>query len=465
MTLNELQQTHPDYDAYIAEWNFFIRSYLGGKMYREGDYLLQHPFESTENYNRRKEIAYFYNYCAPIIDIYVSHLYKTPPKRDYGDLKDEPLFESFLKDSDLEGSTFSSFMRNAQRLASVYGRVSVVIDKPLDTAQTKADELENDIRPYLSLVTPDNVLDWEFEREPSGRQVLKMVKIKESKTEYRIWTRLAWELWIIEEGEKESKAVLMDSGTHGLGIVPVVNVYNKSKITDMIGVSDIQDIADINKNIYYLCSDSTEIIENTAFPMLAVPYEKGSEQDKEVGPRNILQFDPEQPNAKPFFIEAPHSSLAEIREWIMQSVREIHRIARLGGLVSTTETKQPWSGIALEIKNEQLYAALIEKADNMEEAETKILNVVALWLDTDFDGNIDYPENFSISDVNEDFERAIRSLTEVTIPSKTFIKQAQKKIANSVVPKAPDDIATLINAEIEAADGDTGDGDDGQTTN
>ena len=472
MTLDELKKTHPDYDAYIAEWTFFIRSYYGGKLYRDGDYLIQHPFESGKNYERRKTIAYYYNYCAPIVDIFVSHLYKTPPKREYGGLGTEPLFKSFLDDSDLEGSSFASFMRNAQRLASIYGRVSVVIDKPLGKAKTKAEELENDIRPYLSIVTPDNVLDWRYVREPSGRQVLDMIKIKESMTEYRIWNRVTWELWVYNETE-DDQPILADSGAHGLGVVPVVNVYNKSKVTDMIGVSDIQDIADINKNIYYLCSDATEIIENTAFPMLAMPYEKGQSEEKKVGPRNILQFDPELANSKPVWLEAPHSSLEEVREWIAQSVMEIHRIARLGGLVSTTETKQPWSGIALEIKSEQLYAALIEKADNMEEAETKILNVVALWLNTSFNGLIDYPDNFSVRDINEDFDRAVRSLTEIMIPSKTFTKQAQKKITDSVLPKATDDIRALIDAEIEAAGGDTGeegtdgaDGTDGtQTTN
>ena len=32
---------------------------------------------------------------------------------------------------------------------------------------TKADELNQDIRPYISIVTPENVLDWNFKREPN----------------------------------------------------------------------------------------------------------------------------------------------------------------------------------------------------------------------------------------------------------------------------------------------------------
>ena len=86
MTLEELKKKNPLYTANIEEWLFYRRSYFGGKQYRDGNYLLRHPFESEENYKRRKTIAYFYNYCAPIIDIYIAYLTKNQPIRTYGEL-------------------------------------------------------------------------------------------------------------------------------------------------------------------------------------------------------------------------------------------------------------------------------------------------------------------------------------------------------------------------------------------
>ena len=49
---------------------------------------------------------------------------------------------------------------SAQIWASVYGHVWVMLDKPKSTAGTKAEELAQDIRPYVTMFTPENVLDW-----------------------------------------------------------------------------------------------------------------------------------------------------------------------------------------------------------------------------------------------------------------------------------------------------------------
>jgi hypothetical protein len=447
MTREELESTHPYYRTFADEWLFYIRSYFGGRMYREGDYLLQHPFESSVNYRRRKETSYYYNYCGPIVDIFVSHLYRKDAVREFGSLSGDPFFEAFRKDADQDGNSFKHFMREAGRFASIYGRVSIIVDKPNMYAATKAEAQTLGIRPYVALVTPENLLDWNYLRLPSGRAVLDMVKIKEAENIYRIWRREDWELWRVspESGDAE----IIDSGWHGLEEVPVVNLYNKQSGIKMVGISDIQDIADINKNIYYLCSDAKEIIENTAFPMLAVPYTRGESKDeKSVGPHNILQFDPAEPNAHPFWLEAPHSSLSEIREWVRQDIGEIYRIAKMGGVKSVEDFQNARSGVALELEYQQLYSVLSEKADNLEQAESKILSLWAKWEGRAFDGVIDYPDDFSVKDIDRDLQNAINAQS-ARVDSATFKKELQKKIASAVLPKIDESLRTRITAEID----------------
>lgn len=446
MTREELEKTHPAYDDQIGQWRFFIRSYFGGKAYKEGNYLLQHPFESTINYNRRKDISYYYNYCGPIVDIFVSHLFRKDARRDFGSLSADPLFENFLRDADLEGSAFKQFMRDAQRFASIYGRISIVVDRPEVPAATKGEAIAHDLRPYLTLVTPENLTDWTFSRLPSGRPVLDSVKIKESADTYRIWTREYWELWRV--GEDNVRRV--GSGEHGLGVVPVVNLYNKRSGTRMIGVSDIHDIADVNKNIYYLCSDAKEIIENTAFPMLAMPYGKtGGDDVKELGPRNILQFDPDEAGARPYWLEAPHSSLSEIREWIKQDITEIFRIAKMGGVKATEDFSAARSGVALELEFQQLHAVLSEKADNLEQAESQVLTLWAKWEGGAFDGIVDYPDDFSVRDIARELDSAIKAQS-AEVDSPTFRQEVQKKIARNVLSKTSDKTRKRIEEEIDS---------------
>ncbi len=445
MTHEELERTHPLYAGRIDEWLFYIRSYFGGRMYKTGDYLLQHPFESAANYARRKETSYYYNYCGPIIDIFVSHLFRKDALRDFGSLAADGLFRMFLADADLEGNNFRSFMREAQRLASVYGRVSIIVDKPQTLAVTRAEAEDFGIRPYLALVTPENLLDWSYIRLPySGRPVLDSVKIKVAPDTYRVWNREGWELWQSAEGE----AALLDAGWHGLGEVPLVNLYNKQSGTRMIGLSDIQDIADINRNIYYLCSDAREIIENTAFPMLAVPYSRGESGERELGPRNILQFDPAEPNSRPYWLEAPHSSLTEIREWVRHDIDEIYRIAKLGGVKSAEEYGRVRSGVALELEYQQLYSTLSEKADNIEQAEARILELWAKWEGRKFDGHIDYPDDFSVRDLDRELQNAMMA-QDAGVGSETFRREVQKRIAHSVLPKAGEEVISKIYDEIE----------------
>jgi hypothetical protein len=443
MTKEELERTHPDYKRNLAQWQFFIRSYFGGRFYREGNYLLQHPFESSANYERRKQTAYYYNYCAPVVDIMSAHLFKRPPKRDFGNLSGDPLFEEFFFDSDLEGSSFSQFMRDAQKFASIYGSVSIVVDKPAIPAATLAEAHSLGVRPYVGIITPENLLDWGFARLATGKEVLAAVKIMESPGRYRIWTRDRCELW--EMGE--DGPALVEQGIHPLGRVPLVNLYNKRSGIKMIGISDLQDIADINKNIYYLSSDAKEIIENTAFPMLAMPFEKGS-ADSQVGPRNILEFDPELPGARPYWLEAPHSSLSEIREWIKQDVSEIYRIAKMGGVRATEDSHQARSGVAIELEHQQMHAVLAEKADNVEQAEYETLELWARWQGVAFDGTIDYPDDFSIKDLDRDLERAVRTLS-VEMDSKTFKKELKKSIVEATLPKADEETKRLIFEEMQ----------------
>ena len=447
MTREELEKRHPDYDGWINEWMFYIRSYFGGKMYKDGNYLLQHPFESSMNYARRKEISYYYNYCGPIIDIFVSHLFRRGAKRNFGSLTDDLLFGSFYWDADFEGSTLPHFMRDAQRFASIYGRVSIIVDKPVLPAATRADAIENDIRPYVSLVTPENLLDWSYVRLDSGRLILDMVKVREGDGLYRIWTREGWRLWRVDEESGDVKP--LGAGEHGLGMVPVVTLYNKRSGVRMLGISDLQDLADINKNIYYLCSDAKEIIENTAFPMLAVPYAKGGvDEERELGPRNILQFDPSQPDARPYWLEPPHSSLTEIREWVKQDITEIHRIAKMGGVKSVEDFTVARSGVALELEYQQLYAALSEKADNLEQAEMQVLELWARWENKEFDGVVDYPDDFSVKDIDRDMSNAIKAQS-VQVDSMTFKRELQKKIVGVVLPKLDETVQARIDSEID----------------
>mgnify|MGYP003625770982 FL=1 len=175
----KIDDTRPEYDAHVNRWEFYLRSYLGGQDYIDGDYLTRYINESDNEYIRRKELTPMDNHCKNIVHIYSSFLWRIPPMREYGSAANSPALQSFLKDCDLEGRGFNSFMREAQVWSSVYGHVWLMVDKPKSNAGTKAEEMAQDIRPYVNIYTPENVLDWKYERTASGRFKLTEMVIKE----------------------------------------------------------------------------------------------------------------------------------------------------------------------------------------------------------------------------------------------------------------------------------------------
>ena len=94
------------------------------------------------------------------------------PKREFGSLVNMPELEAFLYDADYDGRSLDSFMKDAATWASVFGHCWVMVAKPDIGATTRADELAQGVRPYLSLLTPLVVLDWQYGRAPSGKYQL-----------------------------------------------------------------------------------------------------------------------------------------------------------------------------------------------------------------------------------------------------------------------------------------------------
>jgi len=155
-----------------------------------------------------------------------------------------------------------------------------------------------------------------------------------------------------------------------------------------------------------------------------------------------------EPNAKPYWLEPPHSSLTEIREWVRQDIGEIHRIAKLGGVKTAEDFSHMRSGVAIELEYQQLYATLSEKADNIEQAESQVLDLWARWYGGRFEGLIDYPDDFSVKDMARDLDNAIKAQSAV-VDSATFRKELQKKLATTILPKVDEALKSRIMGEID----------------
>jgi len=440
----EILDVHKDYEESINKWEFYIRSFNGGFDYSAGQYLHRYNLELDNEYAKRLGNTALDNHCKNVVQIYSSFLFRVKPSRDFGSMQDDPILESFLKDADLDGNSFNSVMQQAQNYASIYGHVFLFLDKPNFTTNTLAEEIENEIKPYLSIVTPENVFDWNFERQINGRYVLNYMKVREEVdrnggTYFRIWTNE--KIDTVYQKANYDEPELIDTVPNRLGKIPAVILYNSKSHKRGIGMSDLTDIADLQKSIYNEYSEIEQLIRLTNHPSLV----KTPGVNASAGAGAIIEMPDEmEPNLKPYLLQPSGQSLDAIMASIRNKVEAINRISHIGA-VRNTKT-QIASGIALQTEFELLNARLSEKADYMQLAEEQLFKLFAMFQDKEFDGEINYPDSFNIRDYASDLV-FYQQAKAVNIQSPTLQKEIDKEIARSVVDD--DEKLGVIFDEIE----------------
>ena len=194
---------------------------------------IRYILETPEEYDARIRHTPVDNHCKNVVQIYTSFLWRVPPTRDYGDLDGDLQLASFLEDADLDGRNFNTIMREVQMNASIYGNCWVIVDKPQSNAKTRAEELAQDIRPYVSIYTPENVVNWNYRRSASGRFYLDMLVVIEDinadRAIIKVFTEEAIMTYEFEDYSEEytdKKPRLIEEIPNPIGKIPAVNVYN-----------------------------------------------------------------------------------------------------------------------------------------------------------------------------------------------------------------------------------------------
>ena len=426
---DEALDTHKDYRETINNWEYFIRSYNGGYDYTIGQYLNRYNLELDNEFNQRLANTPCDNHCKNIIQIYSSFLFRVKPSRDFGSMSEEPSLESFLKDADLEGNSFNNVIKQAQNYASIYGHCFMILDKPTIQTRTRADELNQDIRPYISIVTPENVLDWNFKREVNGKYYLDYLKIREEVdkdggTYFRIWYPDRIDTLYQKDQQDPS---IIDTADNLIGKIPAVILYNSKSHKRGIGQSDLTDIADLQKSIYNEYSEIEQLIRLTNHPSLV----KTPSVNASAGAGAVIEMPDEiEPNLKPYLLQPSGANLNAIMDSIQHKVEAINRIAHTGAIRTTKQ--QVSSGIALQTEFELLNARLSEKADNLEIAEEQIFRLYSLFQNVNYDGEINYPDSFNIRDYATDLQ-FFSMAKAMNLQSPTFNKEVDKEIVRAVI--------------------------------
>jgi len=443
-----LLQTHPEYAANITSWELFRDAYEGGGGFKDGSHIDRYGNEGEDKYKRRQALAYYINYCQPIIDTNLGYLFKQKVVRT---TTDADVIE-FHKKATLSGELdIDAFMERVSQEAQIYGHVWIAVDVPTDTVETKAQEIEAGIRPYAYTIPPTNVLDWKADE----RGDIEWVKAKEYYTEngdtplsshtpahqYRVWDR---EQWVVYRKDSNGEYYQHEEGTHGLGVVPMFIAYNRIKdLPSMMGISEINDIAPTNKRHYNVRSEIDENVRSNTFPLLIYP---GVVEDSNVnlGADKTLEFSGETGHV-PAFIAPPSSVLDSLHADEGMLENQMLEMAKQNYAIGVAS-----SGVSLAFRFLKTNQALVKKATWLRLAELQLARMVCRWKGKnpdDLDLSVEYPTDFGVEDLAQDIQDAFDAIS-LDI-GETFNEEYKKKMARRLLPAADPETLKQIDGEIE----------------
>jgi uncharacterized protein (DUF433 family) len=431
-----ITEAHDAYKYYINRWTFLSDSYQGGYDYFMGKYLEPYYYESRDDYEKRLRQVGLDNHVKSIVDLYNSFLFRKEIKRDYGSIESDAGLKPFLKDADLDGRSFLAFLRDLSTWTMVYGNCWVICDKTNIQVGTRAEELQQGIRPYVSMFTPDNVLDWEYSRQANGLYELTYLKVKEeiieNKQYVREYTKDEINVYLVD-GQKNT-GELYESMPNTLGKIPAVCVYSSRANVRGVGVSAIGDIADIQREIFEFSSEIAQIIQLTNHPSLV----KTIGTQATAGAGSIIQMeDGLDPGLKPYLLQPDGASIEAVLQAIGKKVESIDRSASLAGIRSIESRRL--SGVALTSEFQTLNSKLSSFAMNLEHAEEQIWRLWAMYQGKVWDGEIEYPRSFSIQDKANDIAM-LKMAKEANITDPRITREIDKRIYETITEEYMEDM-------------------------
>lgn len=482
---------HPQYARYFNTWNLAIRSYWGGLEFKDGNYLKFYDIDAstpaevintydmdadglpTQQYKSAVSVSsrseaetnrqYASNYyqeklqnvsSIPYTRLYVSEynslLFNNPPVRN---LPDQADVTKFITDVNGDQDSINEFWSQVDVMTTVFGVIWISCLKTGDSEY-----------PKWRMHTPLDVTNWEYGYTTSGELYLKKILYKVDSAEdmdiYHYITENTIETVFMPHDADDDEfkvdvedAIYVEDGNYfktvqenPLGYVPVMPVYQGSKVYNGVGHTPIFDISQLCREIYNYKGEIYQVISYGCHPVTLV-----DEQTREMNgggvsaePGSIVTV-PNSLNGQPnytFQFESPKlDNLTQLRELIDQSVEKMNNIAMIR---SDELIKASRSGAQIEIYDSKLEAFVRRKATSLENAE---YNCWKMWFDWQEQPT---PEDFSVSYNKSYSNRGLEAEVDEIQKMLSLLDTYKTSLLGDVTEFQVQDFLTEAEAEAEA---------------
>ncbi len=345
-----MNSTDAVYNGYQCEhdiYEFITESYEGSGGYFDAEYIDKFDKETTTV--RRAKSVYYKNYIKGIVNSLITPVFSTEAYRE----TDNVLFEEFIKDADLKGNTLQEVTNIIVKYTRLHSVCFVVVDNVPDDYQpdTLDDAINSRAYPYVTYYTADEVD--EYTTDDLGR--LQTISFECGEMEYKGKEVDVYRLWTSEYSvryvydEQTEKNVEIDERVyHNLGVLPAFGVY-LHPCDDVLPFPEVYDLCRINKRIYNLDSEQTNISRLCAFPTLTIQT-RDRDINLDIGADSLITYgsDYDGSVSAPAWISPDTNALTVLNSLSNDLVNKLIESANvLGATAISTSNQQAKSGVAL----------------------------------------------------------------------------------------------------------------------
>lgn len=186
-------------------------------------------------------------------------------------------------------------------------------------------------------------------------------------TMYRqVWTNTTWEEYIGDE--------LRSQGQNYLGIIPIIHIVNIPVATSDFGVSDIEDICPINRELNFKASDISEVIDYHGAPVTLIYGARVGNLER--GANKIWGGLPTDAKVENLELKGDLAPAVNFLSILKRAMHEIGSVpeASLGSERAVSNT----SGVALHIENMPLIEKTASKAITYGDGLRRVNKVILL---------------------------------------------------------------------------------------
>ena len=435
-------------------WGAAATMYQGGvpgMAQTRRSYLSRHPREDAEKFTRRRDRAHYPRVVEALTRLKVSSTLRKPARVDA--LPDD--IEAW-RDVAGGNASLSALRATAALRAAVVGWTPAIVDlDQADGLRSRADLRLAGIAPRVTLLAPEQVLDWEA--DDAGRLAWCKIRVDRSErpdpladarelSTVTIWHPDHWQRWSIED----RAVIAQDEGGHPFGEVPLAVLRHSPALEDPVRGLPMHGGESLEaRALFDYQSWLDEELSSAAFSVLVMPGSDASRDDDiSIGPKNALEV-PSDATVRPYYLEPSGAAATALENRIDKTVRGMYRSARVE---FAREGSAPSSGTARAYEFAQLNRALVSYAEQIAAWDARIYRLAgrAMGLgQSALDAvTVTPPTDFDIDDVAASLKRIESTLAlDVGPRASADLRLDAIKLAR---PGVHPDVLALYEAELDA---------------